>query len=204
MPRIFRGVGNAAQEALPNGVTVESWFTTEVDRKQLEQLTVADWQAELFKEGEARFTQRARSALQQAIALAQSFGHNYVGTEHLLWGLTSERDGLAAKLLSETGVTPITLNQAAIARFGAPPPTEIGTGSSARAMPQLVPRVIQVLELANVTREETGARYIGTEHLLLGILREGSGMAVTLLQDLAVDLAALEQQLLTTVSGKTQ
>ena len=147
----------AAQgEALPNGVTVEHWFTSEVDRKQLEQLTVAGWQAELFKEGEARFTQRARNALQQAVAMAQSFGDNYVGTEHLLWGLTSERDGLAAKLLYGAGVTPITLNQAAIARFGAPPPTEIRAGSSTGAMPQLVPRVIQVLELANVTREETG------------------------------------------------
>ncbi len=190
--------------ALPPDVDADRWFAGEIERIQTEQLTIAGWQAELFKEGEARFTQRARTALQDAVALAQSFRHNYVGTEHLLWGLVSDNNGIAAQLLYNAGVTTVTLHQAAIARFGQPPQTEQGAESTSAPMPQLVPRVIQVLELANSAREETNVAQIGTEHLLLGILREGGGMAVTLLQDLGVDLAGLEQQILVAIGRKTE
>lgn len=191
-------------EALAAGVDVDHWFADEVERLQIEQLTIAGWQAELFKEGYARFTQRARNALQHAVALAQSFHHNYVGTEHLLWGLVSESNSIAAKLLHDDGVTTVTLNNAAMARFGPPPPTESAPQTATPPMPQLVPRVGQVLEFANTAREQTNAQYIDTEHLLLGILREGGGMAVTLLQDLGVDLPALERQLLATMRGAPQ
>jgi len=80
----------------------------------------------------------------------------------------------------------------------------MGQADPTTPAPHLVPRVLQVLELAATAKDETDAAQIDTEHLLLGILREGKGMAVTLLQDLEVDLAALEQQLLAVSSRENQ
>jgi len=183
-------------KALAPEEDIDNWFASEIERIQKDQRTVASWQAELFQEDEARFTQWARGTLQNAIALAQSFRHNYVGTEHLLWSMAQNSSDIAAQLLHNAGVTEMTVNQAAMVRFGPPPKIEQEDEASSAPMPQLVPRVGQVLALANEAREQSNAQYIGTEHLLLGILREGGGMAVTLLEDLAVDQAGLEEQLL--------
>lgn len=166
-----------------------------------EQLTIAGWNADLFPAEEGRFATHARIALLNALGLAHFLHHNYVGTEHLLWGLVNDHEGRAAQLLAAVGVNPITASQAATARLGALPKTVEGMTIPAQAelttsaLP-FVPRVLQVLELAEAAKHETQAPQIDTDHLLLGILREGGGMAVTLLQDLGVNLVLLEQQLL--------
>lgn len=197
-------------EALPDDVEVEAWFVDEIERRRQEQLAVAGLHIELLKGESDEFSPYARIALLGATGFAHFLRHNYVGTEHLIGGLLHENSGLAAQFLHAAGVTTMTLNQAALARLGALPKTieieEIKAESAdpTAPTPQFVPRVMQVIELAKAAKEETGATQIGTEHLLLGILREGKGMAVTLLQDLEVDLAALEQQLLAAASGEAQ
>lgn len=108
---------------------------------------------------------------------------------------------LAQEMVQETLLPPITFAQAAIARLALPPDTVFPAASLAPVESAttptllLVPRVIAVFKLADTIREEANAVQITTPHVLLAILREGAGMAVTLLQDLGVDLAALEQQL---------
>ncbi len=185
-------------------IDLERWFMNKIERVRREQLTVAGWNADLFEDEKTRFTTHARIALLNALGLAQFLHHNYVGTEHLIWGLTNHQEGGAAQLLHTVGVTSITLDQAATARLGSLPLTVEGRKLDAESAdpttpaPHLVPRVLQVLELAEAAKAETNAAQIDTEHLLLGILREGGGMAVTLLQDLSVDLAGLERQLLDT------
>ncbi|HRW09036.1 MAG TPA: DUF151 domain-containing protein [Caldilineaceae bacterium] len=197
-------------ESMPDGVDLEEAFSAETERVRREQLTIAGWNADLFKAEEGRFATHARIALLNAIGLVHFLHHNYVGTEHLLWGLVDSHDGRAAQLLYTVGVTPISISQAARTRLGALPKTVEGTAmpmgqaDPTTPAPHLVPRVLQVLELAATAKDETDAAQIDTEHLLLGILREGKGMAVTLLQDLEVDLAALEQQLLAVSSRENQ
>lgn len=195
---------------LPDPLDVDAWFAAEVVRVQEERQTIAAWQAEFFNTVDSRFTPQAQVALHNAIALVQHFRLNYLGTEHLLWGLVTSQNSGATALLSNVNVTKVTLTQAVMARTGPLPQIDaqgefIASGDEPfTALPVLVPRVIDVLKIADTSRDHAKATQIDTEHLLLGILQEGRGMAVTLLQDLAVDLAALEQQLLTTVSGKTQ
>jgi ATP-dependent Clp protease ATP-binding subunit ClpC len=187
---------------MPDGVDLEEAFSAETERVRREQLTVAGWNAELFKAEEGRFATHARIALLNAIGLAHFLHHNYVGTEHLLSGLVNDQGGRAAQLLSTVGVSPISISGAVTTRLGGMPKTVEGSATpmgqtdQPTPAPHLVPRVLQVLELAETVKNETNAAQIDTEHLLLGILREGGGMAVTLLQDLGVDLVELERQLL--------
>ncbi|MCB0188132.1 MAG: bifunctional nuclease family protein, partial [Caldilineaceae bacterium] len=195
-------------EDFPDDVELEQWFADEIERIRQEQLAVAGLHIELLKGESADFSPYARIALLGAMGLAHFLHLNYVGTEHLLWGLIHENSGVAAQLLHAVGVTTLTLNQVAVVRLGVLPKTieveEIKAESSdpTAPTPQFVPRLMQVIELAKVAKEETNAEQIDTEHLLLGILREGKGMAVTLLQDLGVDLPALEKQILAAISKK--
>lgn len=208
-------------EALPGDISVDEWLAGEIERIRQEQLAAAGLHLELMKAESDQFTTYARVALLGATGLAHFFHHNYVGTEHLLWGLINENGGLATQMLYEVGVTTPTLNQVAIARLGMVPKTveieemmapktvekkgiEGASGDPIVPTPQFVPRLMQVIELAKAAKVETHAEQIGTEHLLLGILREGGGMAVTLLQDLEVDLQALEREVLDAIAGATQ
>jgi ATP-dependent Clp protease ATP-binding subunit ClpC len=84
---------------------------SKIERVRREQLTVAGWNADLFEDEKTRFTTHARIALLNALGLAQFLHHNYVGTEHLIWGLTNHQEGGAAQLLHTVGVTSITLDQ---------------------------------------------------------------------------------------------
>lgn len=193
-------------EVLPDNVTVNAWFAAETKRVRQEQLDRINWQTEFFKKGDARFTQRARVALHGAIDWARAFNHNYVGTEHLLFGFFSDNAGIAAKVLQQHGIALETLYHAAKERLDLPEqlpklPETLGGGEvSPTQTPPIVPRSIQVLELAEAAREEMAHQYIGTEHLLLGILREGEGMAVTLLQDQQADLASWEREIVEMLS----
>ncbi len=128
-----------------------------------------------------KFTERARRVLTLAQEEAQRFNHNYIGTEHLLLGLVREGDGVAAKVLSNLGVELGKVRSAVefiIGRGDRAVLGEIG----------LTPRAKKVIELAVDEARRLNHHYIGTEHLLLGLVREGEGIAAGVLESLGVNL----------------
>ena len=128
-----------------------------------------------------KFTDRARKVLSLGQEEAQRFNHNYIGTEHLLLGLVREGDGVAAKVLNNLGVS---LNDARSAVEHI-----IGRGDRvALGEIGLTPRAKRVIELAVDESARLGHHYIGTEHLLLGLIREGEGIAAGVLESLGVNL----------------
>ena len=123
---------------------------------------------------ETRFTSRAQTALRLAQGCASELGHGYVGTEHLLLGLAREGKGVAAQVLRGVGLDAARLKEH-IAQL-------VGVGESgSRPSQGLTPRCKRVIELALEESRKAGTRYVGTEHLLAGILREGEGVAVRVL-----------------------
>ena len=128
---------------------------------------------------ETRFTERAQAALRLAQECSAELGHGYVGSEHLLLGLAREGKGVAAKVLQSAGLEPESL-KAAIARM-------VGVGAPGGAPSQgLTPRCKKIIELSLTEAARLGHHYVGTEHLLLGILREGDGVAVRVLSGTGV------------------
>ncbi len=128
-----------------------------------------------------KFTERARRVLTLAQEEAQRFNHNYIGTEHLLLGLVREGDGVAAKVLGNLGVELNKVRSAVefiIGRGDRATSGEIG----------LTPRAKRVIELAVDEARRLNHSYIGTEHLLLGLVREGEGIAAGVLESLGVNL----------------
>ena len=126
-----------------------------------------------------RFTEHARMALTLAQHEAQRFNHNYIGTEHLLLGLAGEHQGVAATVLSRLGVglEDARREVASIVGRGAHP---------ARGEIKLTPRLKKVLELVVDEARRRKEAHVGTEHLLLGLLREGKGIAIQVLARQAV------------------
>ena len=135
-----------------------------------------------------RFTDRASAAIQLAQEAAGRMGHNYVGSEHLLDGLLLEGGGMAAKVLSEAGVTTENIEKQIekLVGFGAPDPS---------APQGLTPRTKRIVELAVAAASQMGHSYVGTEHLLFGLLHEGQNVAITILNNLGVDPRALLNKL---------
>ncbi|MCH7812317.1 MAG: ATP-dependent Clp protease ATP-binding subunit, partial [Chloroflexi bacterium] len=128
-----------------------------------------------------KFTERARRVLTLAQEEAQRFNHNYIGTEHLLLGLVREGDGVAAKVLANLGVELSKVRSA----------VEFIIGRGDRAITGdigLTPRAKKVIELAVDEARRLNHHYIGTEHLLLGLVREGEGIAASVLESLGVNL----------------
>jgi len=128
-----------------------------------------------------KFTERARRVLTLAQEEAQRFNHNYIGTEHLLLGLVREGEGVAAKVLANLGVELSKVRSAVefiIGRGDRAVLGEIG----------LTPRAKKVIELAVDEARRLNHHYIGTEHLLLGLVREGEGIAASVLESLGVNL----------------
>src|SRR3989442_9660183 len=128
-----------------------------------------------------KFTERARRVLTLAQEEALRFNHNYIGTEHLLLGLVREGEGVAAKVLANLGVELNKVRSAVefiIGRCDRAVMGEIG----------LTPRAKKVIELAVDEARRLGHHYIGTEHLLLGLVREGEGIAAGVLESLGVSL----------------
>jgi len=128
-----------------------------------------------------KFTERARKVLSLAQEEAQRFNHNYIGTEHLLLGLVREGDGVAAKVLNNLGVSLERARQAVEYIIGQGDRIILGEIG-------LTPRAKKVIELAVDEAQRLGHHYIGTEHLLLGLLREGEGIAAGVLESLGVNL----------------
>ena len=128
-----------------------------------------------------KFSERARRVLSLAQEEAQRFNHNYIGTEHILLGLVRETEGVAARVLSSLGVDLNKVRSAVefiIGRGDKPAQGEIG----------LTPRAKKVVELAVDEARRMNHTYIGTEHLLIGLLREGEGVAAGVLESLGVTL----------------
>ncbi len=142
---------------------------------------------------ENRFTPRAQSALRLAQAAAEELGHSYVGSEHLLLGLLREEGGAAHRCLLEQSVTGERARAAII--------EIVGTGLAGLAPPQgLTPRAKRVIENAVGESSRTGGGYVGTEHLLLGILRENGTMAMRVLGAVGADPRRLQAALLQRMS----
>ena len=129
---------------------------------------------------ENKFTPRAEEVLRLSQEAAEDLGHGYVGSEHLLLGLIREEEGIAHRVLAEYGVTD-EMVCGVLQR-------SVGKGLSGAAPSQgLTPRAKSVVELAVSESARMGSSYIGTEHLLMGILREGGNMALRILRTMGVD-----------------
>ena len=141
-----------------------------------------------------RFTERARQALTLALEAAASFGHSYIGSEHLLLGLLREGGGPAAKALTAAGVT----DEALVHQI-----EELsGRGTPDSTAPQgMTPRTKRIVELSVQSANEMGTGYVGTEHLLLGILREGQNVALTALANLKITPQILVEKLNEALGG---
>ncbi len=136
-----------------------------------------------------RFTERARRVLGLAQEEAQRFNHNYIGTEHILIGLVREGEGIGARVLADMGVD--------LARVRDTVEFIIGRGDRgtlADASPTLTPRAKKVLEYAVDEARRLGHHYVGTEHLLLGLVREREGIAAGVLERLGVNLDKLRSE----------
>jgi len=145
-----------------------------------------------------KFTERAKKVLVLAQEEAQRFNHNYIGTEHLLLGLVREGEGIAAKVLSNLGVELQKVRSAVEFIIGRGDRMVIGDIS-------LTPRAKKVIELAVEEARRLNHNYIGTEHLLLGLVREGEGIAAGVLESLGVNLEKVRAQVIQVVnqSGTT-
>src|SRR5512141_711671 len=140
-----------------------------------------------------KFTDRARKVLTLAQDEAQRFNHNYIGTEHLLLGLVREGEGVAARVLENMNVELAKVRTAVefiIGRGDRPVVGEVG----------LTPRAKRVIELAIDEARRLGHNYIGTEHLLLGLVREGEGIAAGVLESLGVNLDKVRHEVIRVLS----
>ena len=136
-----------------------------------------------------RFTQKAQNALTRALSAAGEFGHTYIGSEHLLFGLLTESEGIAAKMLESKGLHSERLKEA----IG----TACGLGTKTNVSPtDMTPRTKKIIELSARISEKYATSYIGTEHLLLALLSETECVAVRLLRSLGVNPAELSDELL--------
>lgn len=134
-----------------------------------------------------RLTNDAKAVLQYAQEVAQKFHHDYVGTEHILLGLVLNTDGIAGLLLNQLGLTPENVTRAI--------EQHVGWGQDSPTKLRLTPRTKRTMELAVREANRLEQNYVGTEHMLAGILEEGSGMAVQILEDMDIDPDLVSQRL---------
>jgi ATP-dependent Clp protease ATP-binding subunit ClpC len=140
-----------------------------------------------------RFTSSARRVLVLAQEEARLLNHNFMGTEHLLLGLLHEGDGVAAQALERSGITLEGARSEVEATIGVA--ADLPGGS-----PPFTPRAKKVLELSLRESMQMGQGHIGTEHLLLGLIREGEGVASTVILSLGVGLGELRQEVIDLMS----
>ncbi|WP_019157056.1 ATP-dependent protease ATP-binding subunit ClpC [Robertmurraya massiliosenegalensis] len=135
-----------------------------------------------------RFTERAQKVLALAQEEANRLGHNNIGTEHVLLGLVREGEGIAAKALYALGLGSDKIQEEV--------ENLIGRGQDASQTPHYTPRAKKVIELSMDEARKLGHSYVGTEHILLGLIREGEGVAARVLNNLGVSLNKARQQVL--------
>ena len=142
-----------------------------------------------------RFTDRARRVLVLAQDEARALEHDFLGTEHILLGMLAEGEGVASKALTELGFELDAVRERVL---GVIPRGAPGTASGA---PPFTPRAKKVLELSLREALELTHNYIGTEHLLLGLIREGEGVAAQVLTAAGVEAVAVRSKVLTLLAG---
>jgi ATP-dependent Clp protease ATP-binding subunit ClpA len=143
-----------------------------------------------------RFTDRARHVVVYAQEEARMLNHNYIGTEHILLGLIHEGEGVAARTLEAMSISLDSARQRVEEIIGEGPSTPTGH------IP-FTPRAKKVLELSLREALQLGHAYIGTEHILLGLIREGEGVGAQVLQELGADLNRVRQTVIQLLSGYT-
>ncbi|MGA7147578.1 MAG: Clp protease N-terminal domain-containing protein, partial [Microbacterium sp.] len=141
-----------------------------------------------------RFTDRARRVVVLAQEEAKMLNHNYIGTEHILLGLIHEGEGVAAKALESLGISLDAVREQVQDIIGQ------GQQQPTGHIP-FTPRAKKVLELSLREALQLGHNYIGTEHILLGLIREGEGVAAQVLVKLGADLNKVRQQVIQLLSG---
>ncbi|MCY4458326.1 MAG: ATP-dependent Clp protease ATP-binding subunit, partial [Acidimicrobiaceae bacterium] len=141
-----------------------------------------------------RFTDRARRVVVLAQEEARLLNHNYIGTEHILLGLIHEGEGVAAKALESLGISLEAVRNKVQEIIGQ------GSSSPSGHIP-FTPRAKKVLELSLREALQLGHNYIGTEHILLGLIREGEGVAAQVLVKLGAELSRVRQQVIKLLSG---
>ncbi|MBI4227770.1 MAG: NDP-hexose 4-ketoreductase, partial [Candidatus Omnitrophica bacterium] len=144
-----------------------------------------------------RFTERARKVILLAKEEAKRFNHDYIGTEHILLGLIREGEGVAAAVLQNLGLSSdqIRLEVEKLVQLG---PSTIVSGDI-----PFTPKAKKVIELAMDEARNLGHHYIGTEHLLLGLIREGEGIAAQVLVNLGLDLGKVRQEVMELLGSST-
>jgi len=142
-----------------------------------------------------KYTQKAERALMLARECAQSLGHSYIGTEHILWGLAKEGTGIAASVLAMNNVTPEAIAEKILEL--------IGRGDSDAGPVTYTPRTKRVLELSYAEARRMNQNFIGTEHILIGIMREGESVAVRILAELGVDIRKLYENIISMLTEDT-
>ncbi|MDU4960957.1 MAG: ATP-dependent Clp protease ATP-binding subunit [Sporomusaceae bacterium] len=140
-----------------------------------------------------KFTDRANQVMELARQEALRYRHGYVGTEHVLLGLIGEGEGVAAQALQSLGISLDAVRQQVEAAMG--------QGQAEEAKIVLTPRTKKVLELAYQHAQQFGHSYVGTEHLLLGLLAEGEGIAAQVLVSLGADLNTVGQKVIELLGG---
>ncbi|WP_100089310.1 ATP-dependent Clp protease ATP-binding subunit [Listeria monocytogenes] len=140
-----------------------------------------------------RFTQRAQKVLALSQEEAMRLNHSNLGTEHILLGLVREGEGIAAKALYELGISSEKVQQEVEGL--------IGHGEKAVTTIQYTPRAKKVIELSMDEARKLGHTYVGTEHILLGLIREGEGVAARVLSNLGISLNKARQQVLQLLGG---
>ena len=138
------------------------------------------------------FTKKGNAALNNAIAAAERFGHTYIGSEHLLYGVLSVEGSVAAGLLAEYGVTAEAVERLIVETVGRGTPTQLTPD-------HLTPRAKRVIESAVTGVRQMGKALVGTEHLLIGILSEGDNYAIRFLNELGTDVQELSSKVLQTI-----
>jgi ATP-dependent Clp protease ATP-binding subunit ClpC len=142
-----------------------------------------------------RFTERAKQVVVLAQDEARALKHNYIGTEHILLGLLREEEGLAARVLESLDVT-VEEARAQVARIIGPGDEPIVSGQI-----PFTPRAKKVLELSLREALSLKHNYIGTEHILLGLVRENEGVAARILLDFGADAEKIRNEIMRVLSG---
>ena len=139
-----------------------------------------------------KFTNSAEKAIESANNLAIELGHNYIGTEHILYGLSKEQTGIAQKVLSNQNITPENIKEK-IEEL-------IGTQEIIQDTIGFTPRTKRIFENAYKQARKLGSEYIGTEHILIGIMREGDSVAIRIMLDLGVDPQKLYNEIVKVIN----
>ena len=143
-----------------------------------------------------RFTENAQGALNAAPKLASKLGHNYIGSEHILLGIVFKANSIASKLLEVKGVSYAKLEEAVIKMIG------VGEQSSSNEF-ELTPRTKHIIEESGEIARSMGSAFVGTEHILLSLLRESDSVAVKLLEKLGIEPSSLYNEIIEGMGVKT-